>query len=600
MILKKLILKNFRGYDSLEVPFDKNFNVIIGKNDIGKSTILEALEIFFNNNNSVKMEVQDLHVWATKKEIKIGVVLDVDKTKDYLIDSENKTNLGDEFLLNENEELEILKVWDCSKNLTARSLNTYLVAHYPVEFANKPLVTVKISELKKIAKEKSIEDNVLDKRIASEYRKTIYEASNIDKKEKVLIPADKEDAKEIWNSLSAELPLFTLFQSDRQNKDSDKEVQDPLKLITKQAIASKEEELQKVINEIKEKAKEKGQKTIDKLKEMDAEIAKSLSPNVNNRNWDSLFSFSFTGDEGIPLNKRGSGVRRLILLNYFRAEAEDKTSNSKGVIYAIEEPETSQHPNYQIMLINSLISLSETTNKQVIITTHSPEIAKITSNQNLILISRNSNGKPNIINDEEVKLSTVKETLGILPYLSKLVICVEGEYDIKFLNNLNQIPELKKIVDFGKNNISIIPLHGGNLKNWVDRNYLKHTNAVEFHIYDRDSNSGRNTEQYKEQCDEINNRKDGSFAILTQKREMENYIPKEIIENHFNIDCSDITNWDTQDIPKYICQKTRHKENVVKNILNGKLASTITKKSLENMNAFDEVKSWFDKIKEMN
>ena len=600
MKLRKLILENFRGYKNLEVPLNENLNVIIGKNDIGKSTILEALEIFFNNNNSVKIEIQDLNVWATKKEITIGITLEVDKTKDYLIDSENKTNLEDEFLLNKNGELQILKVWDCSKSLTAKSLSTYLVANYPTAFDANPLVTVKITDLKKIVKEKEIEDAVEDKRISSKYRKAIYQVSNTEEKKEILIPVDKEDAKAIWGSLNAELPFFALFQSDRQNKDSDKEVQDPLKLITKQAIATKEAELQQVINEIKAKAEEKGQKTIDKLSEMDSEIAKSLSPNVSNRNWDSLFSFSFTGDEGIPLNKRGSGVRRLILLNYFRAEAEDNTSNSRGVIYAIEEPETSQHPNYQIMLINSLITLSEAENKQVIITTHSPEIAKIAEDQNLILVVRDDDDMPRVVLDSDAKLSKIKETLGILPYLSRLVICVEGEYDIKFLKNINNIPEFKKIIDLEAEGISIIPMLGGNLKNWVDRNYLKQTNAIEFHIYDRDSNSGHNSEKYRDQCDAVNNRNDGSFAIMTKKREMENYISKEAIETQFCINCSEITDWNVHDIPKFIANKTRLKEPEVKEILNGKLASQITKDSLEKMGAYDEIKGWFEKLREMN
>lgn len=52
-------------------------------------------------------------------------------------------------------------------------------------------------------------------------------------------------------------------------------MQDPLKLITKQAIAEKEAELLEVVEQIKNKAKEKGQKTIDKLAEMDSEIAKA-------------------------------------------------------------------------------------------------------------------------------------------------------------------------------------------------------------------------------------------------------------------------------------------------------------------------------------
>lgn len=396
------------------------------------------------------------------------------------------------------------------------------------------------------------------------------------------------------------MPFFALFQSDRQNKDSDKEVQDPLKIITKQAIAEKEKELQEVISQITEKAKAIGKRTIKKLEEMNPEIAKTLFPNVSNRNWDSLFSFSFTGDEGIPLNKRGSGVRRLILLNYFRAEAEDKARSSKGVIYAIEEPETSQHPDYQVMLINSLMELSESENKQVLITTHSPEIAKLASNQNLILITKDTENNTNIISDEEVKLSTIRDTLGIMPYLTKLVICVEGDNDIKFLKNINNnIPELKEIFDIEKNNISLIPMIGSNLKHWVDKHYLKDSNVIEFHLYDRDLNSGQNSEQYKPQCDEINARSDSSFAVLTEKRELENYIPKELYEEFFKIDLSSITDWDEFNIPQYIASKTNMKESCVKSIANGNLASKLTKNHLEKLNAFEEIKGWFEKMNEM-
>ena len=46
MKLKSLTLKNFRSYKYIEIPFDKSMNVIIGQNDVGKSTILEALDIF--------------------------------------------------------------------------------------------------------------------------------------------------------------------------------------------------------------------------------------------------------------------------------------------------------------------------------------------------------------------------------------------------------------------------------------------------------------------------------------------------------------------------------------------------------------------------
>ena len=61
MKLKELKLKNFRGYkEKICVEFE-NLTAFVGKNDVGKSTILEALEIFFNNK-IVQCEREDLSV----------------------------------------------------------------------------------------------------------------------------------------------------------------------------------------------------------------------------------------------------------------------------------------------------------------------------------------------------------------------------------------------------------------------------------------------------------------------------------------------------------------------------------------------------------
>jgi predicted ATP-dependent endonuclease of OLD family len=292
------------------------------------------------------------------------------------------------------------------------------------------------------------------------------------------------------------------------------------------------------------------------------------------------------------------------MLNYFRAEAERRIveKNNKNVIYAIEEPETAQHPNHQKMLIEALIELSNKENHQIIITTHTPEIAKMVNENNLIIIKKDDNNNPILIEDEEDKLKAIVETLGIHPFFSnKVVVCVEGEYDIKFLTNVNQyIDEYKNIIDLEKEEISLIPLQGGNLKNWVNRNYLKDSNIIEIHIYDRDSNSGKNTEQYKKQCDEINGRDDKSYAFMTEKRELENYIHKSIIQNEFNITLDGIENYDIEDIPTFIKNKSTNKnENAIKGILNGKLSQQITKEHLEELEAFEEIKGWFEKIKEL-
>lgn len=49
MILKKVTIRNYRCY-SISTTIDiGNLTCIIGKNDVGKSTIMEALDAFFND-----------------------------------------------------------------------------------------------------------------------------------------------------------------------------------------------------------------------------------------------------------------------------------------------------------------------------------------------------------------------------------------------------------------------------------------------------------------------------------------------------------------------------------------------------------------------
>lgn len=600
MKIKQLYLKNFRGYSECIIPFNSDFNVIIGKNDIGKSTILEALEIFFNNEVT-PISVEDLNVKATEKSITIGVSFEVDVDEEIIIDDTIKTTLYKESLLNSNGHLEIRKVWDCSaEKLSAKSLSTYIFANYYQQYRNNPLINMKISQLKEKCREQNLLECVKDSRVSSHFRDVLH-SQLVDKtKCELLISVDgSDDAKKIIDKLNNEFPIFALFQSDRPNKDSDKDIQDPLKLITKIAIDSVRDKLDEIVKAITEKAKIKGENTLSKLAEMNPDIASSLQPVVKTKSWESLFSFSFNADDGIALNKRGSGVRRLVLLNFFRAESEDSI-NDKNIIYAIEEPETSQHPDYQKMIIESLFKLSKNEGRQVIITTHSPEIAKIAGSDNLIFIKRNEQKQPYVLSDENVKLFSIKEELGILPYLSRLVICVEGQHDISFINNINQnIPELKDIIDLAKEKISIIPMNGGNLKNWIDKDYLSHSNVKEFHLYDRDSNSGSNSEQYKEYVEKINGSKPESYAVLTNKREMENYIPKCLYEEKFpDKDCSVINDWDVEDLPTFFSNK-KLDESAIKGIVNGQLSRKLTKELLESINAWDEVVGWFKKMKEM-
>ena len=611
MKLAKLSLTNFRGYQRVDVEFDENFNVIIGRNDVGKSTILEALEIFFNNE-TIKIDIDDYHVHAKNGQMAIQVSF-TPEDKLYTIDTV-PTNLATEYLLDINGLITIKKVWDCSKGkLSATSLKTHIVANYPTNF-DSPLISEKITDLKKILATYSgkIDVEEVKKNRSSEIRKAIYEASEIESFSEIDIAIDKEDGKEIWASLKNDLPLFFLFQADRQNKDSDKEVQDPLKAITKSAISQLEVELEEVKNQIKTKAEEIGRKTLEKLKEMNPEIADILVPEMSNKPWESLFSFSFSCDDGIPINKRGSGVRRLILLNYFRAEAERQNASSKNVIYAIEEPETSQHPDWQVELFKALMDLSKNSNTQVITTTHSPSLAGLAQPSSIIFIHR-ENGMVVAEPGNESNIADIASTLGLLPDVSisfndisvKVILCVEGPTDVEFFNNISKLFG----IDIPNNpEILVVSLGGGTLHHWVNNNYLRKLNRPEVHIYDND------VKKYKDVVDEINKR-ENSWATTTKMYEIENYIHPDIIPVLYKIDEKFINTeemwlevWKDMDVSKTLSKflkaikaekyKTLTGEgpDSIKKILNERGASLMTVEHLKNLDAYDEVKGWFDKI----
>ena len=53
MKIESIKVKNFRSYrEETKICFE-DLTVLVGRNDIGKSTILEALDIFFNDGNGV-------------------------------------------------------------------------------------------------------------------------------------------------------------------------------------------------------------------------------------------------------------------------------------------------------------------------------------------------------------------------------------------------------------------------------------------------------------------------------------------------------------------------------------------------------------------
>lgn len=459
MEIKKIKICNFRGYkNQTTIEFGK-ITAFIGKNDIGKSSILEALDIFFNDGKEIKIDENDANIdekLSGNQEIAISVCF-TNLPPSIIIDELAQTTLQNEYLLNLSGELEIIKKF----NNGSSTPKVFIKANHPTNPKCADLLLKKNVELKKIVKDNSIACD--DFTNNSLIRQSIWKHYSTDLQlSEVEINVAKEDAKKIWEKLKTYLPVYSLFQSDRSNSDGDAEVQDPLKKAVKQIL--QEQNIQAKLNEVattvREKLEEVTDRTMTKLREFDNSIANSLSPVIpptDSLKWTDVFkNVSISGDNSIPINKRGSGTKRLILLSFFRGEAERlaESEENQGIIYAIEEPETSQHTNSQINLIKAFKSIASHNNVQVIITTHSPFIVKQMDYSALRLIANSEAG--------EKTISNVNPSMLQYPSLNEVNYLAFGETTEEYHDELYGYLDENNFLDQykrGKDTVSYIKVH---------------------------------------------------------------------------------------------------------------------------------------------
>lgn len=125
--------------------------------------------------------------------------------------------------------------------------------------------------------------------------------------------------------------MYRLFKADRPSTDEDHEAQDPMQHAVKIALEEQAAQLASIAEEVKQKVAQVASNTIEKLRDFDPELASTLTPKFKkDPMWEKAFSFSLTGENSIPLNKRGSGIRRLVLFSFFRATTESALFEGKN------------------------------------------------------------------------------------------------------------------------------------------------------------------------------------------------------------------------------------------------------------------------------
>lgn len=267
MKLKQIKLQNFRGFKDLAVIDLEAMTVFVGKNDVGKSTVLDALEVFFNHATP---ENDDACVFGDKKNVRIGCVFD-QFPEEIVIDATNKTSLGKEFLLNANGLLEIHKVFDCS-GAKPKQKGIFSVANHPTDENYGDLLSLTIAKLKERAKKLGVDLATTDQTRSASIREAIW-SNKTPSLAEVEISLNDETGKAVWEALNKYLPLYALFKSDRQSTDQDAEAQDPMRLAIQEAIKGQQGQLQGLEDEIKKQIEDVAKKTVEKIRELSPELA---------------------------------------------------------------------------------------------------------------------------------------------------------------------------------------------------------------------------------------------------------------------------------------------------------------------------------------
>jgi hypothetical protein len=400
------------------------------------------------------------------------------------------------------------------------------------------------SQYQNLCSLKEIQLNDKGKSLGLDFKKSGAGITNKSKREVIRQKAMEENASK--SSLEIEpaeaalrvvdyLPDFSLFRADQPLSEEGTAFQKEFKAVVETAISKipGKADIEKGVENEMDKEVEKIHSFL--LRHTDEVASIKAKPSFK---WKDLVSFHLEcrdkqGKE-IAFAKRGSGLRRLLMVAYFQYLAQrGKTTDSvKDDIYGIEDPETYLHPGAQRYLLDSFKTIAKS--EQVLVSSHSPVFGGSTDIENLALIIR-ENGVAKILQGDRLELAKLAEELGIEPcdqiYSYNAVVFVEGPKDCDDFSTIAKTlyGSGKLSSTFEGKQIGLLPGGGDNLKHWVTRKAIKRINPRYAVILDSDRKSSSEQISKRKMDLKLQVEQDGGICFILKKREVENYLHPDVI-----------------------------------------------------------------------
>ena len=397
MFISKIQVENFRSFERTEVEFHEGINVLIGHNNCGKSNLLTAMALIFDNSISKQLEVDDFYNGISVEELKesapkIKITITI-------------TQSNDEDLMS--DELVTVSNWLVSLETPyqAQVQYEYFLSSGEEENYKKRVSGIdSAKEIWKIIKSEYIRLYTYKIWVGNPANREVADSDSLRKFDYQFLNAIRDVERDMFSGRNTLLKRVIDFFMDYEIKSDGKldEIQKSEKI--KERKDEFAENADEIISKLHIRLKEGNQEILSYAKDIGASFDKSepgFEGELTESELYSVLKLIIKQETGmtLPIDKNGLGYNNLIfmslLLAKIQADSDGKYMGSNAKVFpmlVIEEPEAHLHPTMQdkfIKFLNNNIERKKV--KQVFVTTHSTFIAAAVQLDDLICLYRDGN-----------------------------------------------------------------------------------------------------------------------------------------------------------------------------------------------------------------
>ncbi|KKM00033.1 hypothetical protein LCGC14_1808460, partial [marine sediment metagenome] len=446
MKIKEISIKHFRGIEDLTLKLN-DFTVLIGKNGVGKSSVLHALNFF--KESSYRLKTEDFYNRELDREIRVSIIF-------------NKLNSKERLAFHryiQNEELKVIKI--ARTNQESENLNITQTYHGQA-YIHQPFSDIrrqdKATPKRKLYNELRLEANYSSLSSVSkgddiEPNLKAWEESHPDELELII----DENQLYGWKGVGAgKLNKFTNFffipavhEFSKEETEKSTYLKEILDLTIRkrvQILPELEELKRKTTIEYQMIIENQNRPIVEELSNDLSKMLELLSPGcsisidyhpgdvnfLETTYGTELEEFGFKG----PISSVGHGVQRtsfFTLLRYLgqqqviyrvdetsgEEDEEDSTDSKFLILFIIEEPELYQHPNRIRLIKKILLDLARDSEDslfqfQIICSSHSPYLIDIQDAEDIRIMRKIKINGIYQVSISEVHLDKVSRDLKAL------------------------------------------------------------------------------------------------------------------------------------------------------------------------------------------